>query len=162
MGDVGGPATIRLLSPGTEDEWGQAEALMAELKEWDVQQSQALGFHRDEVLSLFYPDDISGVRRDTVPPNGLFLLAADASSPMACAAFRPLTSSGCELYHVYARPSCRGRGGRVPVATTPHERGEGGRLPDYASGDRDIYAIRTPPLPVTPFPSMRPLPNSAA
>jgi GNAT superfamily N-acetyltransferase len=104
------PGTIRLLSPSTEEEWGEAEVLIAELKEWDVQQSQALGFDRDEVMSVFYPDDIGGIRRDSVPPNGCLLLAVDAGSPVGCAAFRRLTSSGCELYDVYVCPSSRGRG----------------------------------------------------
>jgi ribosomal protein S18 acetylase RimI-like enzyme len=110
MEDVEGPpGTIRLHSPDTEEEWDQAEALIAELKEWDVLQSQALGFTRDAVASAFYPDDIEGIRRDSVLPNGRFLLALDASSPVGCAAFRRLTPSGCELYDVYVRPSSRGR-----------------------------------------------------
>ena len=111
MGDVVcPPGAIQLLSPGTEKEWGQAEALIAELKEWDVQQSQTLGFDRDEVLSVFYPDDIGRIRHDSVPPDGCFLLAIDAGSPVGCVALRRLTSTVCELYDVYVRPSSRGRG----------------------------------------------------
>jgi GNAT superfamily N-acetyltransferase len=84
--------------------------LIAELKEWDVQQCQALGFERDDVLSVFYPDDIGAIRRDSVPPNGCFLLAIDACSPVGCATFRRSAPSVCELYDVYVRPSSRGRG----------------------------------------------------
>jgi GNAT superfamily N-acetyltransferase len=111
MGDSGCPQdTIRLVSPDTERVWDQAAALIEELKEWDVQQSQVLGFDRNDVIRVFYPDDMGGIRRDSVPPNGRFLLAVDASSPVGCAALRRLTSSECELYDVYVRPSSRGRG----------------------------------------------------
>jgi ribosomal protein S18 acetylase RimI-like enzyme len=104
------PNPIRLLSPGNEEDWRQADLLISELKEWDAQQSQALGFDRDEVLSVFYPDDIGAVRHHSVPPNGRFLLALDADSPVGCAAFRQLSLNECELYDVYVRPRARGRG----------------------------------------------------
>ena len=111
MGDEGHPpGTIQLLSPRTEDEWSQAEVLISELQEWDMQQSQALGFDRDDILSVFYPSDMGDIRRDSVPSGGRFLLAVDASSPLGCAAFRRLTSTECELYDVYVRPRSRGRG----------------------------------------------------
>jgi ribosomal protein S18 acetylase RimI-like enzyme len=101
---------IRILSPATEDEWRHADVLIAELKEWDMQQSQVLGFDRDEVMSVFYPDDIGDIRRHSVPPDGCLLLAMDASLPIGCAAFRRLTSNACEIYDVYVRPTCRGQG----------------------------------------------------
>ena len=111
MADAQRPAgTIRVLSPTTEDEWRNADSLIAELKEWDVRQSQALGFDRDEVLSIFYPDDIGDIRRHSAPPDGCLLLAIDASLPVGCAAFRRLTANACELYNVYVRPTCRSRG----------------------------------------------------
>ena len=102
--------TIQLLPPTTEEEWTHVENLITEFKEWDAQQCQALGFDRDEVLSVFYPDDMGAIRRDSVPPGGRFLLAVDANSPLGCAGFRSLTSSECELYDVYVRPGARGRG----------------------------------------------------
>ena len=101
---------IRLFAPTTEEEWGHADLLVAALKEWDVQQSQAFGFERAEVLALFYPAEIGDIRRDSVAPDGCFLLAMDAGLPAGCAAFRRLTSDVCELYDVYVRPTCRGRG----------------------------------------------------
>jgi GNAT superfamily N-acetyltransferase len=111
VGEVGHPEDpIRLVSPTTDEEWGQAQVLIAELIEWDVQQSRALGFDRDEVTNVFYPNDIGGIRRDSVPPNGRLLLAVDAGSPVGCAAFRRLTPDACELYDVYVRPSSRGQG----------------------------------------------------
>jgi ribosomal protein S18 acetylase RimI-like enzyme len=111
MANVGhAQSRIRLLSPCTEEEWRYADVLITELKEWDVQQSHTLGFDRDDVLSVFYPDDIGSIRRDSVPPEGCFLLAMDASSPVGCAAFRRSTPTVCELYDVYVRPSSRGRG----------------------------------------------------
>jgi ribosomal protein S18 acetylase RimI-like enzyme len=103
------PNTIRLFSPGTAEDWVQAEQLITELKDWDVQQCQPLGFDRDDVLSVFYPDDIAAIRGYSVRPNGCFLLAVDEASPVGCAAFRRLTDSTCELYDVYVRPSSRGR-----------------------------------------------------
>ncbi len=106
----GASGTIRLLSPRTGKEWGQAHALIAELKEWDVQQSRALGFDADEVMSVFYPEDIERIRHDSTPPKGRFLLAVESGSPVGCAAFRRLTSTGCELYDVFVQPRSRGRG----------------------------------------------------
>src|SRR5581483_7905374 len=104
------PDTIRLLSPGTVEDWAQAERLMTELKEWDVQQCQPLGFDRDDVLNTFYPDDMESIRRDSVPPHGRFLLAVDANSPVGCAAFRRFDDTACELYDVYVCPVARSRG----------------------------------------------------
>ena len=101
---------FKLCAPDSEEEWTQAELLIAELKEWDAQQCQVLGFDRDDVWSTFYPDSLADIRRDSLPPNGRFLLAVDASSPLGCAAFRRLTDSECELYDVYVRPNARGRG----------------------------------------------------
>jgi GNAT superfamily N-acetyltransferase len=103
-------STIRIVTPTTEDEWGHADVLIAELKKWDVQQSQALGFDGTEVLNLFYPDDLWDIRRDSAPPDGRFLLAIEGSLPVGCAAFRRLTSTICEIYDVYVRPGSRGRG----------------------------------------------------
>jgi ribosomal protein S18 acetylase RimI-like enzyme len=105
-----GPSTLRVFSPGSEGEWRQAELLIAELKQWDAQQSQALGFERDEVMSVFYPDDIADMRRYSVSPLGCLLLAMDGELPLGCAAFRRLTSHACEAYNVYVRPTCRRRG----------------------------------------------------
>jgi ribosomal protein S18 acetylase RimI-like enzyme len=102
--------TIRFIAPTVKDEWRHADVLIAELKEWDVRQSEALGFDGDEVMSVFYPGDIGDIRRDSVPPEGCLLLAIDASLPVGCAAYRRLTSSACELYDVYVRPTCRGMG----------------------------------------------------
>jgi len=111
MADAGHTqSTIRLLSPCTEEEWSRADVLITELKEWDVQQCQALGFDGNDVLSVFYPDDMGSIRRDSVPPSGCFLLAIDASSPVGCAAFRRSAPAVCELYDVYVRPSSQGRG----------------------------------------------------
>ena len=104
------PGTLRYITPTAKDEWRQAEILIAELKEWDVRQSEALGFDGGEVISVFYPGDIGDIRRDSVLPDGCLLLAIDASSPVGCAAYRRLTSTACELYDVYIRPPCRGMG----------------------------------------------------
>jgi GNAT superfamily N-acetyltransferase len=101
---------VRVVSPTTEDDWQDADVLITELKEWDLLQSKDLGFDPDEVLSVFYPDDIGDIRRDSVPPDGCFLLARDAHLPAGCAAFRRLTANACELYDVYVRPTSRGRG----------------------------------------------------
>ena len=97
--------------PNTEEEWAQADLLISELKDWDAQECQALGFDREDVLSTFYPANIADIRRDSAPPDGCFLLAADTTgSPVGCAAFRRLTGAECELYDVYVRPAGRGRG----------------------------------------------------
>ena len=101
---------LQLLQPDTEEEWAQADVLISELKDWDVQQCEVLGFDRDDVLSTFYPADIAEIRRDSVPPDGCFLLAADAGLLLGCAAFHRLTAAECELYDVYVRPAARGRG----------------------------------------------------
>jgi GNAT superfamily N-acetyltransferase len=101
---------IRVLSPTSEDDWQEAGLLIAELKAWDLRQSQALGFDPDEVMSVFYPDEIGDIRRDSAQPDGCFLLARDARLPSGCAAFRRLTTTACELYDVYVRPTSRGRG----------------------------------------------------
>jgi hypothetical protein len=45
--------TLRLIAPTIEDEWHHADILIAELKEWDVRQSEALGFDGNEVTSVF-------------------------------------------------------------------------------------------------------------
>ena len=101
---------IVVISPTTDHEWQHVDILIAELKEWDARQSEALGFDGDEVRSIFYPDDMEDIRRDSVPPGGCLLLAVDGGSPLGCAAYRRLNSHTCEVYDVYVRPTCRGRG----------------------------------------------------
>ncbi len=100
----------RIVSPASEDDWRHAEVLIAELQEWDFQQSQALGFDGKEVLAVFYPGEAEEVRRDSTSPRGRFLLAMDANIPIGCAAFRERSPTTCELYNVYLRPAYRGRG----------------------------------------------------
>ena len=102
--------SIRALSSSTEAGWKHAEELIAELKEWDVQQSQTLGFAPAEVLSVFYPDNIEDVHRQSTPPDGCFAIALDNSEAAGCAGFRRLSAGACELYYVYVRPRHRGRG----------------------------------------------------
>jgi GNAT superfamily N-acetyltransferase len=102
-------ATIRVLSPADDVEWHYADVLGAELKAWDVRQSEALGFDADEVINVFYPDTISDIRKHSIPPDGRMLIAMEANLPVGCAAFRRLSSSACEAYNVYVRPSHRGR-----------------------------------------------------
>jgi len=63
--------------PGTEEQWLQARALISELKAWDARQAQALGFDPDDVMHVFYADE--NIRRDSAPPAGCVLLAAEAS-----------------------------------------------------------------------------------
>jgi ribosomal protein S18 acetylase RimI-like enzyme len=104
------PVPFRLIQPDSAQEWAQADRLITELKEWDVQQSRALGFEGEEVLSTFYPASLADIRRDSVPPEGGFLLAMDADLLLGCAAFHRLTATECELYDVYVRPEARGRG----------------------------------------------------
>jgi GNAT superfamily N-acetyltransferase len=106
----GAGTTIQIRSPTTDDEWREADALIAEFKQWDLQQCEPLGFDAHTILSVFYPDTIDDIRRDSVSPNGCFLLARDGDLPVGCAAFRRLTSSACELFDVYVRPIARGHG----------------------------------------------------
>ena len=114
--------TLRVFSPATEQDWRHAWRLIAELKEWDAQQSQALGFDPDEVMSVFYPDGIADIRRFSVSPSGGLLLAMDGELPVGCAAFRRLTSDACEAYDVYVRPTCRRRGiGSILLRRLMHE-----------------------------------------
>lgn len=105
-----GRGAIQVLSPNSEDDWQEASLLIAELEAWDLRQSQSLGFDPDEVMRVFYPGDIRDIRRDSARPDGCFLLARDANVPSGCAAFRRLTTTACELYDVYVRPTRRGRG----------------------------------------------------
>jgi len=108
MGSAQG--AILIISPTTDNEWHHAEVLIAELKEWDARQSEALGFDGHEVRSVFYPDDIDDIRRDSVPPHGCLLLALDGNLPAGCAAYRRFSSHACEVYDVFVRPTCRGQG----------------------------------------------------
>ena len=101
---------VRIIEPTTGDEWYRAGILIGELKEWDRRQSEALGFDGDEVLGVFYPDDIGDIRQASAQPEGCFLLAMEANDPVGCAAYRRLSSTACEAYDVYVRPTCRGRG----------------------------------------------------
>lgn len=100
----------RTLSPTSEEEWSYAKALIAELQEWDSQQSQTLGFDRQEVIETFYPGETEDIRRDSAPPGGRLLLAMDVDFPLGCAAFRRLSFDTCELYNLYVRHAYRGRG----------------------------------------------------
>jgi GNAT superfamily N-acetyltransferase len=111
MGDMGrARSAVRIIAPTTDDEWCRAGILIDELKEWDRRRSEALGFDGDEVIGVFYPDDIRDIRRVSALPEGCFLLAMDGNDPAGCAAYRRLTSTACEAYDVYVRPRCRGRG----------------------------------------------------
>jgi GNAT superfamily N-acetyltransferase len=102
--------TIIIRSPSTEEEWRATDVLVSELKAWDVRQSQSLGFDPEEVMNIFYPDSIGALGKDSLPRGGCLLLAIDARNPAGIAAYRQLASNVCELYHVYVRPACRGRG----------------------------------------------------
>jgi GNAT superfamily N-acetyltransferase len=102
--------TIVIRSPSTEEEWRQADVLISELKEWDARQSQDLGFDPDEVMKIFYPDNIADTRQASLPPAGFLLLVIDGTTPVGLAGYRQLTSDACELCNVYVRPVCRGRG----------------------------------------------------
>ena len=102
--------SVQLLAPVTDEQWRHAETLITELHEWDVQMSRTLGFGRDEILTAFYPNTFTEVRRDSVPPQGAFLLAMSAGSPIGCGAFHRTTAEVCELYEVYVRPTHRGSG----------------------------------------------------
>ena len=51
---VGHP--IRVVAPTSDEEWRHAGVLIDELQEWDIQQSQSLGFVREEVLRVFYQE----------------------------------------------------------------------------------------------------------
>jgi len=101
---------ILVISPTTDHEWRSADRLIAELKDWDVRQSEALGFDGDEVRRIFYPDAIKDIRRNSVSPDGCLLMAMDGNLPVGCAAYRRLSSHACEAYDVFVRPTCRGRG----------------------------------------------------
>ena len=94
---------IRILSPGTEREWRDAETLMSALKSWDLEQSRALGLDADEVARFFYPYDNDWT-------SSVLLLAMDGPSPVGCAAFFRLEAAACELHSVYVRPTSRGAG----------------------------------------------------
>jgi len=76
----------------------------------DLRQSQTLGFDPDEVIEAFYPHKSSELRHYSVAPDGRMLIAMDAHQPVGCAAYRRLTSSACEAYNVYVRPTHQGRG----------------------------------------------------
>jgi GNAT superfamily N-acetyltransferase len=104
------PGSIRLISPATDDEWHQAGILIAELMEWDIRQSQSLGFSPKEVMRVFYPKESADIRRDSAPPHGCLLLVIDRSVPVGCAAYRQFSSETCELCDLYVRPDDRGRG----------------------------------------------------
>jgi GNAT superfamily N-acetyltransferase len=104
------PNPVRIVSPTTEGEWRHADTLIDELKEWDLVESRSLGFDPDEVLRVFYPEDIADIREDSAPPHGRLLLAMDGSQPLGCVAFRRVSESLCEAYGVFVRPSGRGRG----------------------------------------------------
>lgn len=111
MGDLAGErGVVRIIEPATDDEWCRAGILIGELQEWDRRQSKALGFDADEVIGVFYPDDMGEIRRTSGSPEARFLLAMDALDPVGCAAYRRLTPTACEAYDVYVRPTCRGRG----------------------------------------------------
>lgn len=101
---------IRVLLPGSDDYWDHAEALIAELQEWDIQQSKPLGLERDEVIGAFYPDTVDEIRQQSAPPDGCFAIALDSGTAAGCAGFRRLSSGACELLDVYVRPDHRGRG----------------------------------------------------
>ncbi len=94
---------IRIISPATDQEWRDAKTLMSELKDWDLEQSRALGLDAAEVARFFYPDGdhISG---------RILLLAMDGHSPAGCAAIHRLDEMACELHSVYVRPASRGAG----------------------------------------------------
>ena len=94
---------IRILSPATDQELRDAGTLMSELKDWDLEQSRALGLDAAEVARFFYPDDdqISG---------RILLLAMAGHSPAGCAAIHRLDEIACELHSVYVRPANRGSG----------------------------------------------------
>jgi GNAT superfamily N-acetyltransferase len=104
------PNSVRIVSPTTEEEWRHADVLIDELKEWDLGESKSLGFDPDEVLRVFYPEDIADIRDDSAPPHGRLLLAMDGSQPLGCIAFRRFSPTLCEVYGVFVRQSGRRRG----------------------------------------------------
>ena len=101
---------IRIIAPTTDAQWCYTEVLERELKEWDLRESAALGFDADEIIEVFYPENLPDSRVHSVPPDGRMLVAMDGDQPVGCAAFRRLTPTSCEAYNVYVRPSHQGRG----------------------------------------------------
>jgi len=94
---------IRILPPASEQDWRDAETLMTELKDWDLDQSRALGLDAAEVARFFYPY-VDHMARSSL------LLAMDGPAPVGCAASYRLDDTACELHSVYVRPSSRGAG----------------------------------------------------
>ena len=94
---------IRIISPATDQEWRDAMTMMSELKDWDLEQSRALGLDAGEVERFFYPyvDHMT---------RGSLLLAMDSQSPVGCAAMYRLDETACALHSVYVRPASRGAG----------------------------------------------------
>ncbi len=104
------PAVVDLVCPTTEVEWTQAQCLIDEFIDWDVDQSSSLGFGRAEVLIAFYPATLEDIRRSSAAPGGEFLIAKSSAAPAGCAAFQRWSSDACELYSVYVSPAYRGLG----------------------------------------------------
>ena len=111
---------IRILSPATDQEWRDAGTLMSELKDWDLEQSRALGLDAGEVARFFYPDVDHMTGR-------FLLLAMDGHSPVGCAAMYRLDESACELHSVTCgRPAAERH--RRPAGAAARGAGEGSGL----------------------------------
>ena len=114
---------IRIISPATDQEWRDAMTMMSELKDWDLEQSRALGLDAGEVERFFYPyvDHMT---------RGSLLLAMDSQSPVGCAAMYRLDETASELHSVYVRPASRGAGiaGQLVRQLVERAREEGYRV----------------------------------
>jgi ribosomal protein S18 acetylase RimI-like enzyme len=102
--------SIKLLSVSADAEWIDAGELVQELIDWDIGQSENLGFARADVIRTFYPDGLDDIRRSSAAPAGCFLIAIDQGDLAGCASYRFLKAETCELYNVYVRANYRGRG----------------------------------------------------
>jgi putative acetyltransferase len=92
----------------TPEQRVQAVGLVKELSAWDSQETAALGFAANDVLSFYYQDVDSNVIEVLSPPGGQLLLAYSDTQLAGCVGYRQMTAEICEMKYLYVRPTHRG------------------------------------------------------
>jgi putative acetyltransferase len=100
----------------TDEDFANADRLIAELGVWDSVETEKLGFDAQSVLDFYYGagDSLSGAY---APRSGPTLLGYADGEVGGCIAYREVEPAICELKRLYVRPQFRRTGlGRALVS----------------------------------------------
>jgi ribosomal protein S18 acetylase RimI-like enzyme len=100
---------VQIIRAETEAHFRQIRELIKEFREWDIEQTKQLGLDPVKIAEFYYntrDDSLPGLY---APPKGCLLLASDSGYAAGMVAFKPSSSTICELTRMYVRTEYRGK-----------------------------------------------------